>query len=88
MNRDRVTLLLALVALAEAAALAWRTYDAPRATLPVAIAPGEVAETRVAASVVSVGDWVTIEDLARGAYVLAQGPALDVPARVGNLGAR
>lgn len=78
---DAVLVALLAVGAAEAGALAWRTTTTPVATLPLLLpgddpgalfAPGG-AETVLAARAATIGDYVTVEDLARAALLASRG---------------
>lgn len=71
--KDRVLAVLLLVALGQAGVLAWRQVSTPRVMLPAAVRPGEDAALALHGQVAAVGDWLTIEDLVRGALALEQG---------------
>jgi hypothetical protein len=77
--KDRVLLVLLAIALVLAGALAWRTVATPRVLLPVTVPVGMDADRALSGAVATVGDWVTIEDLARGALALESGEVLDGP---------
>jgi len=80
MTRSDVALVaLLLVGVAEAGALALRSRATPTVVVPLLL-PGEApeaifssggAEARLRARGVAIGDYVTIEDLARGALALS-----------------
>ncbi|MCB9762478.1 MAG: hypothetical protein H6739_21955 [Alphaproteobacteria bacterium] len=89
MSRLPVVLFWALAALAllQASALALRAPASPRAPLPLMGAdappgalqgPGE-AERTLRAQAVAIGDFLTIEDLARGVLLLERGELADAP---------
>lgn len=72
--KDRVLVGLLALALVQAVALAARAWQGPPALpLPVAVPPGQDADLALRAQVATVGDWVTVEDLARGALALERG---------------
>lgn len=88
MNRgDLALILLLVIGLGEAGALAWRAHTRPVALVPVLQAgdPAEAlyapggAERQFATHVATLGDYVTVEDLARGALALLDGGMDGVP---------
>lgn len=79
--KDRLLLGLLALALVQAVALAVRAWRTPAAApLAVAVAPGQDADAALRAQVATLGDWVTVEDLARGALALERGDLPGVPA--------
>lgn len=77
--KDRVLTALLVVAAALAGMLAFRERGTPRVVLPVAVPMGQDADRTLQAQVATVGDWLTIEDLARGALALEKGEVLTSP---------
>ncbi len=77
--KDRLVVVLLALAVVLAGALLGRRASTPMVLLPATVRPGEDADLVVYGQVARVGDWLTIEDLVRGALALETGKLAGPP---------